>query len=77
MSGNLTLHFFLHTFSFIDSRPQVHSKRFHTICHCHSFFAALTPLVLQEAARGNYLTLSFLSIFGDGQFEALFLHFNF
>ena len=44
----------------LDSRSQVHSKRFHTICHRHTFFfAALTQLVLQEAARRNHLTLSF------------------
>ena len=61
VSENLTLHFFILAFFFgsqpLDSRSHVHSKRFHTACHHHSFyFAASTQLVLQEATRNNHLT---------------------
>ena len=77
MSENLTLHFFLLAFSLycepLYSRSQVHSKRFHTVCHSHSyFFAALTQLILQYATRTNHLTLSFLSILNNRQFLDLF-----
>ena len=43
----------------LDSCSQVDTQRFYTVCPRHSFFTALTQLVLQEATRRNHLALSF------------------
>ena len=71
MSENVTSNFFpsrlLFRSQLLGSRSQVHSKRFDTRRHNHSFLAAFLKPLLQIYARRDYFALSFFPSFSERQ----------
>ena len=67
MSENLTLHFFLlassSTPNLFCSGSQVHPKRFHTVCHRHSFFLDALTAARPPKSDTKQSSYSFLPLF--------------